>query len=121
MFNIVFIILLAVPALVEAQVTCSRYGDTVYCDGKKPVSITEFSPGMGIIQTEKDTVPYTILGDRDRRSAYTPYDSTPLKELDPLPSYSSPSSSYSSGLDRYEGRTPSYAENKAYFERMWGE
>lgn len=58
----------------------------MYCDGRNPVSITEFSPGMGIIQTDKSTDPYTILGrDDDRRSSSSSI--KPLKELDPLPSY----------------------------------
>ena len=88
MFILVFLMLLMAPALVEAQVTCSQYGNTVYCDGKNPVSITEFSPGMGIIQTDKDTIPYTIIGGDDRKRSS--FDSTPLPTLDtldPLPSY----------------------------------
>lgn len=87
MILLVFLILLIVPSLVDAQVTCSRYGDSVYCDGARgPVSITEFSPGMGIIQTEKTTEPYAIIGGRERSTSFDP---TPLPTLDtfePLPS-----------------------------------
>ena len=83
---ILFLLLigLSVPASVESQVACFEYGRTLSCDGPRGnTSITEFSRGQGVIQTDRETIPYTIIGqDRDRSS----YNRQPIEPLDRLPS-----------------------------------
>lgn len=69
----------------EAQVACFDYGSTLSCDGPRGnTSITELSRGQGIIQTDRETIPYTIIG-RDRDEP-RPLGIQPLEPIDRLPS-----------------------------------
>lgn len=106
---------LSVPVIAEAQIACSNLGGgTTYCDGPRgSTSITELSRGQGVIQTDRETIPYTIIGGDRRRSTY---DSTPLTELEPLPSYgeSYSSPSYRSGSSLSD--SPSFEQREAIRE-----
>ena len=92
MFILILLLALSVPVIADAQIFCSNLGGgTTYCNTPRgSSSITELSPGMGIIQTEGETIPYTIIGQDNRRSSYS---SDRLPELERLPSSSSYGSS----------------------------
>ena len=95
MFILLLLGMMLVPVIAQSQIACFDYGSTLSCDGPRGnTSITEFSRGQGVIQTDKETIPYSIIGrDEERRSSYR---SQPLQELDRLPSNRDDSSSYRS-------------------------
>ena len=91
MFFLLFLILLLMPVVAHSQ-TCFSYnnGKTLSCDsnrGRGNTTITELSPGRGIIthedRNDSSIEPYSIIGNEPRHSAIEP-----LKELDRLPSVS---------------------------------
>lgn len=95
MLLLLFIVMLFVPVLAEAQIACSNLGGgTLYCDGPRgSTSITELSPGMGIITRQgrdgsSSMDPYTIIGQDRHRSGGI----EPLERLERLPSLDSGSS-----------------------------
>jgi hypothetical protein len=89
----------------EAQVACFDYGSTLSCDGPRGnTSITEFSRGQGIIQSEGSTIPYSIIGQQEERRSSA---IRPLRELDPLPSYRDVRPSYQ------EERSSTFEERQA--------
>ena len=92
MFILLFVAMLFVPMIAQGQVACFDYGSTISCDGPRGnTSITEFSRGQGVIQTERETIPYTIIGqDNNSRSSYS---RQPIEPLERLPSSSSYGSS----------------------------
>ena len=89
----------------EAQVACFDYGSTLSCDGPRGnASITELSRGQGIIQTDRETTPYSIIGQKEgRRSSAI----QPLRELEQLPSYRDERPSYR------EERSSTFEERQA--------
>ena len=89
----------------EAQVACFDYGSTLSCDGPRGNrSITEFSRGQGIIQSEGSTIPYSIIGQQEERRSSA---IRPLRKLDPLPSYRDERPSYR------EERSSTFEERQA--------
>ena len=86
----------------EAQVACFDYGSTLSCDGPRGnSSITELSHGQGVIQTDRETTPFSIIGQEERRSSAI----QPLRELEPLPSYRDERPSYrEERSSTFEGR-----------------
>ena len=99
MFILLLLIIgLSVPVIADAQIFCSQLGGgTTVCDSASgSTSITELSPGQGIITRQgrdgsSSMDPYTIIGrDDERRSSYG---SERLPELERLPSSSSYGSS----------------------------
>ena len=92
MFVLLLLVLLSVPVIAEAQIACSNLGGgTTYCSSSSgSTSITELSPGMGIITRQgrdcsSSMDPYTIIGqDNNSRSSYS---RQPIEPLERLPSY----------------------------------
>ena len=74
--------LLMFPFTSEAQTFCSNLGSTVICDGGS-TTITPLGRNGGVIQTDRDVIPYTILPAPDHtRSGIQPLDR--LDRLDRL-------------------------------------
>ena len=114
MFLLLFIVMLSVsvPAIADAQIFCSQLGGgTTVCDSASgSTSITELSPGMGIITRQgrdgsSSMDPYTIIGQDNNRNSYR---SDRLPELEPLPSYGS------------SQRSSSYEERERMREERYG-
>ena len=103
MFILLLLGMMLVPVMAQSQIACFDYGNTLSCDGPRGnTSITEFSRGQGVIQTDRETIPYSIIGrDEERRSSYN---SQPLRELEPLPSSSSYGGSGAYGNSTFEER-----------------
>jgi hypothetical protein len=78
---------LALTTAAEAQVTCYRLGQYTTCNGpdRQSTTLTELSPGRGIITTDHDAQPYTVFPsaqpDRHRDLNHA------IEQLDRLDSY----------------------------------
>jgi hypothetical protein len=83
---------LACATTAQAQVSCYRLGNYTTCNGpdNHSTTITELSPGKGVITTDRDMQPYTLFPsvqpDRQRSSGYAIDSLEPLDRLDRLDS-----------------------------------
>lgn len=92
-FALCLMSLMALPAF--GQVTCTRLGAYTDCSGPNNQSGTQvqLGPNQGVIITDRDTVPYTVLSPAP--TIIDPVD--PLPSLTPLPTLGAPAAGGTGG------------------------
>lgn len=82
--------MLTLASVADAQVSCYRLGQYTTCNGpdRQSTTITELSPGRGVVTTDHDMQPYTVFPSaQPSRSRDLNHALDQLDQLDQLDTY----------------------------------